>query len=159
MALSEEAHFAFAKQVALDWRELVREKKLLMLQSPTTSIANADSFISYARARYRTSSMFTGEKRDSAFYRGSFFKPAKELDIQRRAGSMDADRIKVNEELNLYIYPPIPVTEEARASLLLDPISPISPLSAISPVIISDVSLLSNPKVADTVKSPTGETQ
>ncbi|KAH8345995.1 hypothetical protein KR067_012701, partial [Drosophila pandora] len=117
MALSEEAHFAFAKQVALDWRELVREKKLLILQSPTASIANVDSFISVGRARTRTSSMFTGEKRDSSFYRASFFKPPKELDIERRTGSMDADRIRVNEELNLYIYPPVPVTEEARISL------------------------------------------
>ncbi|XP_017108993.2 uncharacterized protein [Drosophila bipectinata] len=155
MAFVEEAHFAFAKKVALDWRELVREKKFQMLETPTESLANVESLVSMARSKARTSSMFTAERRESSFYRATFSKPPRELEIERRAGSMDPDRIRVNEDLNLYIYPPVQVTEEARMSLLLDPIS-VSVMSPISPIILSNLSLVSKQNDAESVKSFTG---
>ncbi|KAH8275031.1 hypothetical protein KR018_011318, partial [Drosophila ironensis] len=129
MAFAEDP-MVFVKQVALDWRELVREKKNMMLMSPSMSIMNQESLADVPVSRLRASSMLSREKRESSFYRANFPQKQQELTIERREGSMNAARILVNETLNLYVYPPIHVTPEARESLLLYPTTPVSVMSS-----------------------------
>ncbi|KAH8379252.1 hypothetical protein KR009_003871, partial [Drosophila setifemur] len=136
MTLPDDINLAYLKQVALDWRELVRERKDVILRSPTMSMVESLPTVapidtidrSYQPAR--PGSMVAVEKRESSFYRGNFGQAAPQLQIEHRRGSMEAARIRVNEVVNLYIYPPIPVTEELRRSLTMASAPPIPYISS-----------------------------
>ncbi|XP_052847144.1 uncharacterized protein LOC128259053 [Drosophila gunungcola] len=126
MALADDSNFAFVKQVALDWRELVREKRQSLILSPTLSTLADESQMMMADSKSRTQSMIPAERRDSSFYRHRFSQQPKEpMEIEHRPGSMDASRIRVNDDVELFIYLPITVTESVRASVYA--MSPMSP--------------------------------
>ncbi|XP_016969259.1 uncharacterized protein LOC108037242 [Drosophila rhopaloa] len=118
MALADESNYTYVKQVALDWRELVREKRQTMTLSPTISMLAEESQLRMAEPKSRTQSMIPAERRDSSFYRHRFSQQPKEpIEIEHREGSMEASRIRVNDDVQLYIYQPIRVTDSVRASV------------------------------------------
>ncbi|XP_037718393.1 uncharacterized protein LOC119552715 [Drosophila subpulchrella] len=126
MALADESNFAYVKQVALDWRELVRERRQSQIFSPTLSMLAEESQLRMAETKSRTQSMIPAERRDSSFYRHRFSLESKPLEIeQQEVGSMEPARIKVSENVHLFIYQPIPVSPSVRASIV--PFSPSDP--------------------------------
>ncbi|XP_017066345.1 uncharacterized protein LOC108104667 [Drosophila eugracilis] len=147
MALADESNFAYVKQVALDWREMVREKHQSLLMSPTQSLWGDESQLRMAGTRSRTQSMIPDERRASSFYRHRFSQQEKPLVIERREGSMEPSRIRINDELQIYIFQPIYVSPALRASIqplsrsdlslastLLDtPLEEVNPVTAASP--------------------------
>ncbi|EDX07032.1 uncharacterized protein LOC6734427 [Drosophila simulans] len=118
MALVDESNYAYVKQVALDWRELVREKRKSNLFSPTISMQAVESQQPIGDTRSRTQSMIPAERRESSFYRHRFSQQAKPVEIERQeVGSMEPDRIRVSGDVLLYIYQPIFVSNARMASI------------------------------------------
>ncbi|XP_016955207.1 uncharacterized protein LOC108028074 [Drosophila biarmipes] len=123
MALADESNFAYVKKVALDWRELVRERRMSQILSPTLSMLAEESQLRMAGAKSRTQSMIPAERRDSSFYRHRFSLESKPVEIeQQEVGSMEPARIKVSDNVHLFIFQPIPVSPSVRASIV--PFSP-----------------------------------
>ncbi|EDV50049.1 uncharacterized protein LOC6545161 [Drosophila erecta] len=118
MALVDEGNYAYVKQVALDWRELVREKRQSNLFSPVLSMQAVESEQRMADTRSRTQSMIPAERRESSFYRHRFSQPAKPVEIEcQEASSMEPDRIRVSGNVLLYIYQPIIVSKTVMDSI------------------------------------------
>lgn len=117
-ALVDESNYAYLKQVALDWRELVREKRKSNIFSPTISMQAVDSQQPIGDTRSRTQSMIPAERRESSFYRHRFSQQAKPVEIEcQEVGSMEPDRIRVSGDILLYIYQPIFVSNTVMASI------------------------------------------
>ncbi|XP_017011298.3 uncharacterized protein [Drosophila takahashii] len=119
LAMPDEGNFAYVKQVATDWRELVREKHQSQIFSPTLSMLAEDSQLRMVDTKSRTQSMIPAERRESSFYRHRFTLESKPVQIERRElGSMEPDFIKVSEGVSLFIYQPIYISPSAKASFI-----------------------------------------
>ncbi|KAH8349903.1 hypothetical protein KR084_009089, partial [Drosophila pseudotakahashii] len=106
-------------QVAMDWRELVREKRQSQIFSPTLSMLADESQLRMVDTKSRTQSMIPAERRESSFYRHRFALESQPVEIERRElGSMEPDFIKVSDGVSLFIYQPIYITPSARASFI-----------------------------------------
>lgn len=119
MALADESNYGYVKQVALDWRESVRERRNMEQVTPTQSMLDQEQSLqrlAESQARGRGSAI-NAERRDSSFYRQSFSRGAKAVEIERNEGNMESDRIRVSEDVNLYLHQPVPITNEIRSSL------------------------------------------
>ncbi|EDW92721.1 uncharacterized protein LOC6532236 [Drosophila yakuba] len=131
MALVDESNYAYVKQVALDWRELVREKRQSNLFSPVMSMQTVESQQRMADTKSRTQSMIPAERRESSFYRHRFSQPAKPVEIEcQEPLSMEPDRIRVSGDVLLYIYQPILVSRDRMASIQVLSPSDLSIVSA-----------------------------
>ncbi|XP_017057718.1 uncharacterized protein LOC108098997 [Drosophila ficusphila] len=125
MALADEGNYAFVKQVALDWRELVRERRQSLL-SPTQSIWMEDAQLPMVEPKARTVSMIAAERRESSFYRHRFSQPMPVAIERREVGSILADFIQVSDDVQLFIYQPIHVSPSLRASIQAMSLSELS---------------------------------
>ncbi|KAH8236142.1 hypothetical protein KR032_009106, partial [Drosophila birchii] len=119
MALSDETNFGYVKQLALDWREATRERRYLDMISSTSLVAaeRSDHRVNDSKSRGRGNSLICAERRSSSFYRQSFSKGNKAVEIERRAGNTESDRIRVSTDVSLYLHQPVPLNDALRASL------------------------------------------
>ncbi|KAH8322319.1 hypothetical protein KR059_012474, partial [Drosophila kikkawai] len=119
MALADENHLEYVKQVVQDWRESVRERRNMDLYSATSSLVVSEKNMHFtdSKPRGRGNPMGTSERRESSFYHQTFSKGNNPVEIERSEGNTESDRIRVGNDVNLYLHQPVPINNAIRASL------------------------------------------